>query len=331
MCVRWGLIGCGDIVRKRVAAAIQTEPHSKLQAACRRDRAKLADFCQEFDVPAGHDDALALLDSPDIDAVYIATPVSSHCPYTIAAAERGKHVLVEKPMALSVSECDKMVDACRHAGVHLGVAYYRPFYPVVERMRWLAASGEIGEMLSITAITSSDFRMKPNDPGYWRVIPELGGGGALMDIGSHRIDLFLRLGGPIRQVRALCGTVAAAYAAEDCASMVVQFDCGAHGHLQCYFGTTADVDEFSVLGTRGQLVSSPLNSGHLAIRIGGDERQESHPPDENLHAPLIADFATAIREQRPPRVSGTDGRAVNEVIERAYRDAAGMVEARPGH
>ena len=175
--VRWGIIGCGDIVHKRVAAAIQMEPHSELLAACRRDRAKLANFCEQFGVPAEYHDAQGLIDSPDIDAVYIATPVSLHASQTIAAAQHGKHVLVEKPMAVSVQQCDDMINACRRAGVNLGVAYYRAFYPVVERIRSLVESGEIGEVLSISATTSSAFRLRPGEQGYWRVIPELGGGG----------------------------------------------------------------------------------------------------------------------------------------------------------
>jgi len=178
MIVRWGTIGCGDIVQKRVARAIQMEEHSELYAACRRDSVKLADFCQQFGVPTAHTDARDLVQDPAINAVYVATPVHVHCSQTIAAAQEGKHVLVEKPMAMSIAECDEMIEACRQAGVHLGVAYYRPFYPVIQKMRSRMESGEIGEVLSIGAVTSAAFQMGPGGEGYWRAIPELGGGGA---------------------------------------------------------------------------------------------------------------------------------------------------------
>lgn len=321
MKIRWGIIGCGDIVRKRVARAIQTEEHSGLYAACRRDPTELKDFCHRFCVPTAHDDAQSLVADPNVDVVYIATPVHAHCRHTIAAAQQGKHVLVEKPMAMSVAECDEMIDACRQAGVNLGVAYYRPFYPVIKRMHSCMESGDIGDVLSISAVTSTAFEMNSSDEGYWRVIPELGGGGALMDIGSHRIDLFLRLCGTIHDVRTLCSTVVADYKAENCVSLIFRFDRGMHGHLQCYFGTSVDADELSILGTRGRLVCSSLNSGRLELQSGGSKWLEHHAPHENLHAPLVADFVEAIRQQRTPHVSGADGRAVNEVMERGYRDA----------
>ena len=202
MPLRWGILGCGDIVRKRVARAIQTHPACRLEAACRRDEARLQEFCKAFEVPRGYTDADELLRDAAIDAVYIATPVRLHLPQTLAAAAAGKHVLVEKPMARSVLECDAMIAACRQAGVKLGVAYYRRFYPIVARMRALVQDGAIGDVLSVSAVTSTPLALGAGEEGAWRVVLEESGGGALMDIGSHRIDLFLDLFGAIQDVHA---------------------------------------------------------------------------------------------------------------------------------
>ena len=147
MAIRWGIIGCGDVARKRVAGAIQNDPNSELVAVCRRNEKKLREFADEFRVSTATTSAEELIALPEIDAVYIATPVNLHCPQTIAAAETGKHVLVEKPMAMSTAECDEMIAACSKADVRLGVAYYRPFYPVVYRIQQLIAAGEIGTVL----------------------------------------------------------------------------------------------------------------------------------------------------------------------------------------
>jgi len=195
--VRWGLMGCGDIVRKRVARAIQEAPGSRLLAACRRDELKLKDFCRTFGVGRFYTRDVDLLGDPDIDAVYVATPVNRHRPQAVAAAEAGKHVLLEKPMALSVAECQEIISACGQNGVKLGVAYYRRFYPLVSRMREILKAGTIGSPLSVAAVTSTRFAIQPGEEGYWRVLPGVGGGGSLMDIGSHRIDLFLDLFGEI--------------------------------------------------------------------------------------------------------------------------------------
>ena len=321
MTIRWGIIGCGDVVWKRVARAIQDDPNSELVSLCRRNPEKLLTFCEEFGVASSSTDADDLIASTDIDALYIATPVHLHEPQTVAAAEAGKHVLVEKPMALSTTECEAMINACQEAGVRLGVAYYRPFYPVIQRMAELVQDGAIGSVLSVSAITSTPFAINPDEDGYWRVIPDEGGGGSLMDVGSHRLELFLRLFGPIRDVKAFCGTVAVDYESENVASLVLQFESGIQGTLQCFFGTDTEQDEFAVLGTKGRLTSRPLNGGTLVVERNTERDVEVHAPAQNLNSPLIADFAAAILEERQPMVSGEHGREVNRVMELAYRNA----------
>ena len=140
-----------------------------------------------------------------------------------------------------------------------------------------------------------------------------------MDIGSHRIDLFLDLFGPCKRVESFCDTVSADYETEDVASVLMQFDKGAHGLLQCFFGTSNEWDSFTVLGSDGRLSVDPLNKGLLVIEKGSDRRSESLPPAENLHAPLIEDFSSAVLDDKCPVVTGESGQAVNDVIDRAYR------------
>jgi len=320
--VRWGLLGCGDIARKRVARALAEEPRSRLLAACRRDEAKLRAFCQAFAIERAYTRDAGLLADLDLDAVYLATPVRLHLPQTLAAARAGKHVLVEKPMALTVAECDAMVAACRAAGVKLGVAYYRRFYPLVARVRGILAAGELGRVLAVSAVTSTPLALGAGDEGSWRVVLAEGGGGALMDVGSHRLDLFLDLLGDVADVQAHVATLLGGYEAEDCATLALRFGSGAHGTLQCFFGTTWVADDFAVLGTRGRLSASPLNGDRLVVETDRGQRVETHPPPTNLHAPLVADFVSAIRDGRAPVVSGEEGRRASAVMERAYRAAA---------
>ena len=319
MTIRWGLLGCGDIARKRVTAAIKEAPDSQLVSACRRNESKLAEFCREFQVAKAFTDEAELIADSDIDAVYIATPVHLHWPQTQAAAKAGKHVLVEKPMAMSTAECDQMIKVCQDAGVQLGVAYYRRFYPIVLRMKEILASGEIGTPMSISAVTATSLDMKPGDDGYWRVIDAEGGGGALMDVGSHRLNLFLDFFGEVRDVAAFCDILAGTYEGEDCASLLLRFHSGAHGNLQCFFSTPVNADEFVITGSKGRLIASPLNGDKLVIDLGQEQREETHPAPENLHGPLLADFVRACADNRSPVVDGIEGRKTNEVMERAYQ------------
>lgn len=314
MTLRWGLLGCGDIAVKRVADAIRDDPHSELRAACRRDAVALQVFAQRFEIPETTPSADALIARDDLDVIYVATPVHLHCEQTLAAAEAGKHVLVEKPMALNVAECQRMVDACKRSGVTLGVAYYRRFYPMVSRIAQLLADGELGRPLSILCTTGNSNRFPADD---WRVVKSLGGGGPLMDIGSHRLDLFLHLLGDVQQVKACCAP-SPDYESEQVASVLVEFASGCHGVLQCYFGTVNTPDRLEVIGTDGRVTVEDLNGDRALIVTAKGSREETHPPDANFHAPLIRDFAEAILQCRPPAVTGESGTVTNAIMERAY-------------
>src|SRR5262249_2501097 len=160
-----------------------------------------AEFAEEFALKLGarkwYTDWHELVADPDIEAVYIATPVHLHAAQTIAAAEAGKHVLCEKPMALNVAECDRMIAAGQPHGVKLGIAYYRHFYPVLARCKELIAAGEIGQpiLAQINAFEYND--MQPGHPRYWFFTKAQAGGGPMMDFGCHRIEVLMNLFGPI--------------------------------------------------------------------------------------------------------------------------------------
>ena len=315
MTIRWGLLGCGDIATKRVAQAIRSDSHSELIAACRRDEEKLSEFTAKFSIPNQTTSAEELVAREDLDAIYVATPVYLHREQTVSAAKAGKHVLVEKPMALSTAECREMVDACSEANVQLGVAYYRRFYPSVIRLRDLLASGTLGRPLSVLAVTGNSNRFPADD---WRVVKAQGGGGPLMDIGSHRLDLFEMLFGEVTRVDAQF-IDSDSYEAEQAATLSMQFEGGAHGILQCYFGTVNTPDRLELIGTEGRVTIEDLNGSEVQIVTADGSRTESLPPHENFHAPLIGDFTEALQTGRPPRISGEIGLRTNEVIERAYR------------
>ncbi|QDU91117.1 1,5-anhydro-D-fructose reductase [Pirellulimonas nuda] len=321
MTIRWGLIGAGDIANKRVAAAIRDDPNSRLAAVCRRNEPLLHRFADEFAAPGRFTRAELLAASPEVDAVYIATPVDCHLPQTLAAARAGKHVLVEKPMALDPAECQQMLSACAEArdgaGVTLGVAYYRRFYPVVQRARALIQSGRLGRVLSVACVTGNPNRFGADD---WRVQRSRGGGGPLMDIGSHRIDLFLHLLGEVHGVKASV-IDSPDYEAEQAATLIMRFAHGAQGVLQCYFGTVDAPDRLEIIGTDGRVVVEDLNAGDLTLYTAAGQTHEAHPPAGNLHAPLVADFVAALLRGRAPTVSGQIGKQTSDAIQMAYEDA----------
>lgn len=318
--MRWGILGCGDVVRKRVAAAIQTVEGCELLAVCRRDHDALQQFCADFSVSRGYPSADQLLADEEIDAVYIATPVAMHLPQALASLAAGKHVLVEKPMALHPHECRLMIDAAKEMNRTLGVAYYRPFYPVLDRLSELMQTGQLGEVLAVQIACSAPIVANEDGSPPWRVEMKHGGGGPLMDVGSHRIDVLLRLFGEVVDIRGICSRTAPEEV-ENVANFVLQFADGVQASVTCLFNAVQDPDSFVVIGTKGIADLSPLNSGRLILRNEMGDQVEQHAPNPNFNVPLIADFVAAIEEDRQPQVSGEDGLLVNEVIEQIYRDS----------
>lgn len=322
MTMHWALLGTGDIARKRVAHAIQAQADCSIAIGCRRNKASLEAFCRDFQIPRAITDWNVAVADAQLDAVYVATPVYLHAEQAIAALEHGKHVLVEKPMALTVRECTRMIDAARANARTLSVAYYRRFYPAYQRIQRAIDSGELGAVLSVFAQTGNPFPFTPDDAAYWRVDLAQGGGGPLMDIGCHRLDLFLDLLGKPQEVHVCMSSIEVPYEAENVASLVLRFGSGVHGILQCFFGTAHVPDELVVTGTRGRVRCSPLNAGSMHWEVAGKTWAEHLPNADNLHQPLLTDFVRAIRKNQVPTVTAEHAREVNAVLEHRLDTAA---------
>jgi len=308
--IPFGLIGCGDIARKRVAPALRDLWNCELVVISRAQSSLAASFASEFGAKRWYPDWRDLLNDKEIQAVYVATPVHLHVEQTIAAAEAGKHVLCEKPMALTVAECDRMIHACRSNNVTLGIAYYRHFYPVVRRMKEIIESGEIGTPLIAQVNAFEWFDPPASHPRAWLLNKEQSGGGPMFDFGCHRIEVLLDLFGDIRDVKAIASNRFFGREVEDVAVASFQFEQGTCATLTVAHSVREPQDTFDVFGSKGSLHVSVLNEGSLRVVSEAGERTELHPSAANIHQPLIEDFAAAILEQRQPVVTGEIGRAV---------------------
>ena len=318
--VRWGLIGCGDIARKRVAPALRDSALCELVAVARA-RAELAEsFAREYGARHWYSEWQEMLMDYEVDAIYVATPVHLHAEQVIAAAERGKHVLCEKPMALDVAECDRMIAACRSNDVKLGVAYYRHFYPAVRRVKELVASGELGVPVVAQMNAFEWFDPKTTDPRYWLVRKELSGGGPMFDFGCHRIEVLLNVLGEISDVKATLSNTLFDRDVEDVATAIFRFARGACAVLTVSHAAREPQDTFDLYFSRGSVHISVLNEGTMRVISTNGERVETHPNATNIHQPLIEDFARAVLENRDPLVTGEVGRKVAMLEELIYRN-----------
>ena len=318
--VRWGLIGCGDIAEKRVAPALVNSPGSSLLAVARARAALAADFARRHGARRWHAEWGELLQDPDVDAVYVATPVSLHVEQAVAAADAGKHVLCEKPMALDVAQCERMISAAQQNGVRLGVAYYRHHYPVVSRLRDIVTSGELGQPVHAVAEAFERFDPPSDHPRAWLLKKALAGGGPMADFGCHRIEVLLDLLGPIDLARGFTANVRFKdREVEDTCTAYLDFRSGAQAVVTVTHAASERRDRLSIFGTEGSAHVDELNTGLLRIVSPHGVREESHPPHANLHQPLVEDFLAAIRENREPEVTGRIGLEVARAVAAIYR------------
>ncbi len=288
--LRWGIIGCGNVTEVKSGPGFQKADRSALVAVMRRNGDLARDYAERHGVPRWYDDAQALIDDPDVDAVYIATPPSSHKAYTLAAARAGKPVYVEKPMALNFTECQAMIDACRAANVPLFVAYYRRALAPFLKVKELIDSGAIGTPRFVTLRLDQPLSLADYNATLppWRVLPDIAGGGHFVDLGSHMLDCFDFVLGPVRVATGFASRQAKAYPAEDIVTGTFVFESGVHGVGTWCFSAYDRRETTDIVGSEGQVSYSTFDSPsivRLTTKAGVTEFPFTYPP--HVQQPLI--------------------------------------------
>jgi len=324
--IRWGLVGTGVIANKRVGPALVDAQNSQLVAVCDVVESAARDLASRLQVPAVFTSLDDVLASPDVDAVYLATPVFLHAPQAIEALRAGKHVLVEKPMALSVVEAQEMVSVAQGTGKTLATAYYRRFFPKIERVRELLDEGTLGQVTMVESVYHTWYDPAAGAPGNWRTRKDRAGGGVLWDMGSHRFDLLVGLFGMPTQVWAACDTQIHGYEVEDTASVYLKLGNGAQCVSTWQWNSRAWVDHLAIIGSLGKIVLEPVDSPNLTLLIGKDRAQdrldETIPLPDNVHLPMVQDFVDSVLAGRDPVEVGEEGLKTNRILAAIDESAA---------
>ena len=311
--VRWGVIGCGAVTEQKSAPAFNKTAHSKLVAVMRRDADKARDYAARHGAPRWYRDAEALINDAEVNAVYIATPPSTHAEYAIKALRAGKPVYVEKPMACRYAECLAMNQTALVSGLPLFVAYYRRALPYFLKVKALLEAEAIGVLLTVHIRLTQTPRPADLNPEHlpWRVRPEIAGGGYFFDLACHTLDVLDYLLGPIKTAQGCCANRGGLYSAEDAVAASFQFETGVLGSGFWSF-TAADcdrADSVEIFGTQGSIKFSSFAFTPIVL-AGGHAVQEFLPPNpEHIQGPLIAAIVQELRGQgRSPSNGGSAAR-----------------------
>jgi predicted dehydrogenase len=290
--IRWGIVGCGDVAEVKSGPALQKADHSALVAVMRRHGQLAQDFAQRHGVPQWYDDAAALIHDPDVDAVYIATPPSSHKEYTLMSAAAGKPVYVEKPMARNTAECQRMIEACQKANVPLFVAYYRRALARFLKIKELVETQAIGE---VRLVTVTLYQPPPSEQKLkWRVDPDVAGGGYFVDLASHMLDFLDFVFGPISQVHGFAANHGRIYPAEDIVTGDFLFTSGVHGVGAWCFTAHERIDHTEIVGSKGKITYSTFDDRPIVLTTAGGTQEFAYDYPPHIQQPLIQQVVNSL-------------------------------------
>lgn len=324
--IGWGIIGCGNVTEVKSGPGFQKAAHSRLVAVMRRSGALAADYARRHGVPRWYDRAEALLADPEVDALYVATPPYAHREYALMAAQAGKPVYVEKPMAMSVVECQAMLQACRTANVPLLVAYYRRALPRFLKVKELVASGRIGEPRAVTIALYMRHVPPPAGQSDWRVDPALAGGGRFVDMACHTLDFLDYVLGPIRAARGLAANQGRLYQAEDIVAAAFEFAAGVEGTGLWWFASPMETDRTEIHGTRGRVAFSSFDESPIVLQADGETTEYPIPNPPHVQQPLIQTVVDHLNGAGQCPSTGETGIRTTWVMEQIL---AGYYERRP--
>ena len=321
--INWGIIGCGSVTEVKSGPAFSKVKNSRLVAVMRRNSALAQDYAKRHSVPKSYSDASRLINDPEINAVYIATPPSSHAEYAIKAIKAGKPVYIEKPMALNYSECLKINKAAEKSGIPVYVAYYRRALPGFVRVKDMVLSGQIGKPLFVQLHlfkSPSEEELDGNLP--WRVDPKTAGGGHFFDLASHQLDYLDFLFGPIQKIRSIALNQAGLYKAEDYVSAEFLFGNNIAGSGTWSFSASpsSSRDSIEIVGDKGLIKFSCFDFIPIVLENKDGRREYENVRPEHVQFNLIEQVVKALSENGTTVSTGITAARTSRVLEEVVKE-----------
>lgn len=290
--INWGIIGCGDVTELKSGPAFNKVDHSSLVAVMRRDAAKAQNYAARHQVSKWYDDAYRLIDDPDINAIYVATPPSSHEEYTIAALEAGKPVYVEKPMSVDADSARRMAAMAAKTGTKLVVAHYRREQPFYKKIKQLLDEKIIGEIRFVKI----ELYKKPLSPEelarptmVWRVDPNIAGGGLFNDLSPHQLDMLYHFFGDASQVSGAAAIQSNQYRAQDMVAGTILFSSQVlFSGIWCFNAPgIMEKETCEIIGSAGKICFSFFENKPVTITCGDKTESIFFDSLQHVQQPMI--------------------------------------------
>ena len=299
--VRWGMIGCGAVAEVKSGPGFYKAAHSELVAVTSADPALTRSFAERHGVAKAYDTSEQLVADADVDAVYVATPPSSHKPLSLLVARAGKHVYVEKPMAMRFDECREIVDVCAQQGVRLFVAFYRRAMPRFLKIKEWIDGGAIGEVRNVRAMQHQPPAPEDlsRDTLPWRLKPEVSGGGKFLDMGIHELDLFDFLFGAIEEVHGIAGNRAGLYDVEDTVTATWRHASGVQGYGSWCYVCGHGEDFVEIVGSQGRITFEFFSDRPLKLINEEGEQIVDIPNPPHVQQPFIQSIVDDLNGVAP--------------------------------
>jgi predicted dehydrogenase len=299
--VNWGIIGCGNVTELKSGPAFNKIDHSGLVAVMRRNAHLAEDYSKRHHVPKFYSNADDLINDPEVNAVYVATPPNTHALYAIQVMKAGKPVYVEKPMARTYAECQEMIRISEETGMPLFVAYYRRSLPAFLKVKELLETGVIGKPLTVNIHLYRAFgeRDRYREKQTWHVNPEISGAGHFYDLASHQFDFLDFVFGPITEVHGIATNVAGYYEPEDTVSSIFSFESGVTGTGSWSFvvDKLTEKDSIEISGTNGSIQFPCYDKGAVILKTDGQIKEVNFTNPENISYYLVKQVVGALRKE----------------------------------
>lgn len=290
--VKWGFIGCGVVTEKKSGPAFNEVEGSQVVAVMSRSEEKARGYAERHHVRKWYTDAQKLIDDPDVNAVYIATPPSSHATFAIMAMHAGKPVYIEKPLAASYNDCIRINHVSEQTGIPCFVAYYRRYLPYFQKVKDIVKNGGIGNVINVQlrfSVPPRDLDFQSGKEMPWRLQPDIAGGGYFYDLAPHQLDLLQDIFGIITRAHGYPANRAHIYEAEDTVSACFYFQSGIPGSGSwCFVGhESAREDCIEIIGDKGSLSFSVFDYSPIQLITSEGRSSITVPNPQYVQLPLI--------------------------------------------